>query len=119
MPGTFPTLTANPDSSKFGYEKEDPAIKLEMEGGYMISRARHTRALRRTFTLVYTYISDADKVLLDAFWDTMKGGSDYFTWTNPENSTAYTVRFKTPMKIEYRGRYNLKKWDVSVTIEEV
>ena len=120
MPGVFPTtLSETPDTSKYTYEIEDKAIKTEIEGGYVSSRARHTRAPRMTFKVAYTYIKDADKLILDNFYKSMGGGSDYFTWTNPENAVSYTVRFKSTLSGSFVGRLNNRRWDISFDLEEV
>lgn len=120
MSGVFPTtLIETPDTSKYSYEVEDKAIKTEIEGGYVSSRARHTRPPRRTFKVGYTYIRDSDLTILDNFYVSMGGGSDDFTWTNPSNNIVYTVRFKTPLSVKFAGRLGNRRWDVTFDLEEV
>lgn len=116
----FPTLSASaiPDSSAFQVSYEDPAMRLDMEGGYVISRARHTRTPRRTWKVTYKMLSNADRALLETLWDTVRGGSATFNWTNPQNSTSYEVRFKEQLSFNYTGRGTNQRWDCSFTLEQ-
>jgi len=64
--------------------------KDEFEAGYVVSRAAATRA-RKQFRLDWDVIPEADYQTLDAFFIANQGGT--FSWTHPETSTVYTVRF--------------------------
>lgn len=116
----FPTLSANavPDSSQFRVSYEDPSMRTDMEGGYVITRARHTRPPRRTWMVVYRMLTNADRALLETLWDTVRGGSATFNWTNPQNSTTYEVRFKDPLNFSYSGRGTNQRWDCSFSLEQ-
>ena len=48
---------------------------------------------------------------------TVIGGSNSFTWTNPADSTQYTVRFLGTVK--YKMHINKNYWDISFVLEEV
>lgn len=120
----FPTLTGAfgyaPDSSTWNEVDEDPALKQEMEGGYMISRRKHTRTPRPTFTFSYTNLNDADKIAIQNFWkNTVFGGSVIFDWTNPRTSVVYAVRFKSAPTYKYTGRLSYKSWTVAIALEQV
>jgi hypothetical protein len=106
------------DAKKFGLEYEDPAIKADTEGGYVYSRARFTRAPRRTWSSGYTYIADVSRLQLEAFWTTVMGGSVIFQWRNPADGSDYLVRFAEPIKLSYVGAGTNKRWDVSFKVEE-
>lgn len=94
-------------------------MRADMEGGYVVTRARHTRKPLRIFKIGYTDISNADKVVLDDFYDTVKGGSLVFTWTDPESLLTYSVRFnKGGLSFKYVGMGNNKRWDCSFEIEQ-
>ena len=41
----------------------------------------------------FTDITDTDRATLMAFWDTVQGGSNSFTWVDPITSNIYLVRF--------------------------
>lgn len=107
------------DAKKFGFDLEDPAIKSDMEGGYVFSRARFTRAPRRTWTSGFTYISAASKAQLVTFWTTVMGGSVIFQWKNPSDLVDYQVRFSDPLKFTYVGAGTNQRWDVTFKVEEV
>ena len=116
----FPTFSAGAalDSGAFRVEFEDPAQRSDMEGGYVITRAKHTRRPRRTFSIVYRQLNTADKDLLDAFYDTVKGGSVIFDWVSPQSLLTLQVRMKGPMSEQYVGRGVTQRWDCSMTFEE-
>lgn len=120
MATPFPTLPSGnkPDSQYHGEQLEDPAIRTEIEGGYVASRPRHTRAPRTTYPVHYTEVTAADKAVLKQFWKDMKGGSNTFDWTNPEDGTVIEVRFKEPMQFNYKGIGTTKLWDCSFSVEE-
>lgn len=88
---TFPTLSVLP-SYPLKDDAEDPTLKSNFEAGYTLARTRFTRQ-RKLFSLVYNKLPNADKLLLEAFCDTVHGGADTFTWTHPITSVSYTVRF--------------------------
>ena len=106
------------DSKKFTVDLEDPAIRTEMEGGYVMSRPRFTRASRRTWQTGYTFIKTAGKTELETFWNTVRGGSLIFQWRNPADGLDYLVRFKGGMKFTYVGVGTNQRWDVTFSVEE-
>lgn len=115
----FPTLTEGALTILAGLplveNREDSVLSSGFEGGYVQTRQRFTR-IRRKWQVVYNQLSSANKVLIDNFIDTVSGGADSFTWTNPQNSTAYTVRFSAPPTFSYAS-YN--RWSVNFTLEQV
>lgn len=116
---TFPTFqTGLLDSRAFEVTPEDPAMRTEMEGGYVITRKKHTRRPRRTFTASYRGLNDADRDALDDFWDLVGGGSVVFDWTNPEDSVVYAVRFKEAYRLVHTGRGPTRRWDCLLTFEQ-
>lgn len=107
------------DAKYFEFAMEDPSFSNETEGGYRISRRRHTRSsLRKTWKSGFTHLSTADKATLDSFYESVGGSADIFDWTNPENNTSYSVRFKDKPKWEYAGIGPLHRWNVSFYVEE-
>lgn len=115
----FPTLTNTEDSSFYNLELEDSSMKTEMEGGYVVTRSKHTRAARRTFTSGFTFLNTADKALLDTFYgSTVKGGAVIFDWTDPVTTTVYQVRFLEPMSFKYVGKGTNKLWNVTFKLQQ-
>lgn len=117
----FPTAGVKEDSRFFAELPEDPAVRSETEGGYIITRPRHTRTPRKTFDTGFTSISQASKAAIDAFYATKRGGSQSFTWTNPTTAVEHTVRFKGALKWKYDGFASgqVHLWSATVQLEEV
>lgn len=93
----FPTLSI-PPIFPIEIEREDNVIRSQSEAGYELTRPRWTR-IRKTFTVKYQLLTPADKALLDTFIDTTTCGAYLFNWTNPADSTVYSVRFAVPPKV--------------------
>ena len=114
------SLVSKEDSSQRTDTVADPAMRQEMDGGYVITRPRFTRRPRRSFQTGFTDITDAEKVLLEDFWDAHKGGSNSFTWTDPVSNVTRTVRFKSGAAYQYAGHGPTRRWNATgVVLEEV
>ena len=96
----------------------DPAIRSQSEGGYVTSRARFSRIVRK-WTVKYDWMSQTNKNTVKTFEDARVGGADSFTWTNPENKTAYTVRFFEPVRYTAKPNANFMWWMVEFIVEQV
>ena len=120
----FPTLSTGQDSKYFSVEIEDVALKSSVEAGYVVSRPKTTRKARRNFTSGFTEIIDADKVILETFYDLVKGGSVIFDWTDPSSGmngqtpVVYSVRFDGGLKFTYKGIGKTKLWDVTFAVKQ-
>jgi len=116
---TFP-LADRQDAKYYQVEQEDPAMRTEMEGGYVYSRPRFTRTPRKTFTTGFTNLSNDEKNTLEAFWNTVKGGSEIFQWTDPVENVVVEVRFTAPIQFNYAGYEGNHRWDCSsIVLEQV
>ena len=96
----------------------DPAIRSQSEGGYVTSRARFTRTQGK-WTIRYDWMSQANKDTLKTFIAARSAGAGEFTWTNPEDDTAYTVRFLGLVKYTAHSNTNFLWWIVEFILEEV
>lgn len=116
----FPTLSQGQDSKFYSVVRENVAMKTKMEGGYVVSRARHTRTPRRTFTTGFSNLTNADRASLESFWDTVRGGSVIFDWTDPVSNVAIPVRFAgdSGLTWKYEGVGYTRLWSVQFTLEE-
>jgi hypothetical protein len=114
----FPTTSKGQDSRFYEVSREDPALKTEMEGGYVVSRAKHTRRPRRKFKTGYSSIGNADRAILEAFYDQVRGGSAIFDWKDPIEQVVYQVRFSQALTFKYVGIGEAQLWDVSVELEQ-
>ena len=111
--GLTQTPTVTEDTIAF-----DPTIRSQYEGGYVVSRSRFTRMPRR-WSLRYEWMTTTNKDTLRTFEEARVVGSDSFTWTNPMDSTAYTVRFLEPVRYVPTLNTNSQYWTVEFTLEEV
>lgn len=110
---TFPSLTKRP-TYPLEEEREDATIRSSFEAGYEHTRPRFTRN-RKMWKVKYKNMGATDKATLDSFVTTVREGSDAFTWTNPQDNVAYTVRFaQIPRYV-----CNLKMSDKNVTYFDV
>jgi hypothetical protein len=108
------------DSSKFQQEKENPAMVAKMDGGYVVSRPKHTRKPRRTFTCGFTDFSDAQRAAVDAHFDAMHGGSAIFNFTHPVSKDLVLVRFTEDSTLQwaYSGAGGVALWSVTFKLQE-
>lgn len=124
---TFPLATARIDDSKYQEKRADPAMRAKTDGGYVVTRPRFTRRPRRTWTIGFTNIGDADKKALGDFWDSVRGGSEAFNWTLPITGEAVVVRFAEGNEFVFTFNGPLQtagsvagRWDIAdIKLEEV
>lgn len=114
----FPLATKQ-DAAHFGFEQEDVGIRSEMEGGYVLTRPRHTRTPRRTWKTGFTDLSDADKTTFESFINDV-GTYQAFDYNLPVSGTLVNVRLKTIPKYEYKGFGTNMRWNITeIVLEEV
>lgn len=113
----FP-LPTKQDAAKFGFEQEDVGMKSQMEGGYVLTRPRHTRTPRRTWTTGFTDLSNTDKATIEAFVNT-HGTHLAFDYTIPVEDILVNVRFKEIPKYDYKGFGENLRWNIEMALEEV
>lgn len=113
----FPTLAVGQDSSLYGLEIEDKSMKTQLEGGYVVTRAKHTRKARRTFNSGFTMLKSPDRKTLDDFFE-LVNCSLIFNWTDPPSQVVYQVRFLEKMRFKYTGIGLSQRWDVAFSLEQ-
>ena len=96
----------------------DPTVRSQYEGGYVSSRSRFTRIPRR-WDVKYEWMTTVNKGTLQTFEEARGVGSESFTWTNPMDSTSYTVRFLEPVRYTPTLLTNFQYWTVEFILEEV
>lgn len=107
------------DAAKFGFEQEDTGVRSEMEGGYVLTRPRHTRTPRRTYKTGFTNLSNADKLTFETFVATY-GTYKAFNYTVPIQGTVINVRLREVPRYEYKGFGDNLRWDINdIILEEV
>lgn len=116
-----PVALAGKEDSKFRTQSsDDPAMRNTTDGGYTITRARYTRAPRKTYTTGFTDLTETELAALEAFYDAQFGGSNSFTWEDPVTNVVHTVRFNAAIKGIYTGRGGTHRFDVpEIQLKEV
>ncbi len=97
---------------------QSPTIRSGSDGGYVQTRARFTRVTRR-WTVHYEGVCKVNMDTIKAFEDARLGGSESFTWTNPEDGGTYTVRFFEPVRYTPWPNTNFLRWRIEFVLEEV
>ena len=90
----------------------DPNIRAEMEGGYIITRARNNREPRRQIRTGYELLYDNEKLVLESFQNGRKITGLTFTYALPTTGEIVVVRFEQPISFEYIGMGPTKLWRV-------
>ncbi len=116
---TFPTLSRAANFRQFTDDLlDDPTIRSKMENGEVHTRPRFT-ATKQKWTVLYSYLTAADKALLKTLQDNVRVGADIFRWTNPTDDIEYDVRLAQPgMKFKLEPRHP-DKWEAMMTMVEV
>lgn len=98
----FPTLSIQPDASTLKIAIPNPAKEPEStDGGYMFTRPKFTRRPAKTFSFKFQDLGQADRDILEQFWDRVKGSSVAFNWRDPTNNKLHNVRFGKGMSLEF------------------
>jgi len=87
--------------SEFSYNCDFPVeetvmqktVVSEFENGFEQRRQKWANPLR-SFNLVFSCRTKTEMENVRNFFTTKKGALTSFTWTNPNDSVEYTVRFK-------------------------
>lgn len=115
----FPTLGVAPTVSD--YEEtlaQDPTLRHETDGGYVITGVRFTGTPPDKYHLKYEPITEVEKASLKTFQAQQGVGAVMFDWINPFTSAVLDVRLLSPMKFKpWKGMPGL--WSVELDIEEV
>lgn len=110
----FPIGIAALEDSKYWNETPgDASISKEVDGGLYVSRRRFTRKAPRDMTTGFTAMSDSDYRALMAFYESVGGGADSWTYTHPLTGEAITVTFVGTIAAQYAGIGSSKMWNVT------
>lgn len=115
---TKPTLSQGESPSLFDRTQEENVTKAEMDGGYLFKRRRYTRRPRYMFKTGFIGINNADKEILEQFWDDhqMDTTFNYYDYIHGETRT---VSFAKPVSFMYEGVGQTKLWNVKIEMEEI
>ena len=113
----FPTLSAPPLVEPYEESAaQDPVIRSPKEAGYVQTRPRFTRVPKK-WHLSYAGMSSSDRTSIKSWESTSVYGANSDTWTNPADSTQYTVRLAGP--IRYKFSVSDSYWSFEFDLEEV
>ena len=107
-------LSATPDSVL----EETPKFKTlisEYENGVEQRRAKWSTPIRE-FNLTFRNRNASEYGTALAFFTGKTGALTSFTWTNPNNSTEYTVRFKDDSLKFTRTGYQIYHYEYSLVV---
>ena len=128
---TFPTIYVHGTLAHTPVAREleetiaqDPTIRNQFDGGYVRTRAKFTRIVRR-WSVRFEGVSTTNKETIRDFENNAKTGAgvfagiDYFTWTNPADSTPYSVRFVGVVRYVPWGNTNFGRWNIEFVLEQL
>ena len=97
---------------------QNPTIRNDFDGGYVRTRARFTR-LPEKWSVRYSGVSKANKDLIKTHVADQLAGSNSFAWTNPDDSTKYTVRYLGLVKYTPWPHTNFLQYNIEFVLEEM
>lgn len=109
-------MASGEDSAYFTHKRVEEDIEHKTEGGYTISRPRHTRRIMQ-YTTGFTEIEQADKDLLFAFVES-KRARQPFTWREPTSGVTLTVCFANKPTFRYVGMGGVHLWTIADIVLE-
>lgn len=112
----FPTVSRGPN--RVGYMQsllQDPTLISDFENGAQITRSRYENVALK-FEFILSYLTSADKILLEDFQQEVSYRAGSFNWTSPFGIT-YIVRFNQILSFK-QERAN-DHWNVAVKIAEI
>jgi hypothetical protein len=113
-----PAISIGESPSKYDVIPEANEVKADAEGGYEFKRKRFTRAARNMITTGFIGIKNADKMVLEAFYNT-HGTTVAFTYIDDVSNVTRQVRFEDPPKWDYIGIGTTRLWSPSFKMKEV
>ena len=106
-------FTAREDSQYFSDIPIDGSVKYELEGGLIMRRKRFTRDAGRHIITGFSFMSQANKTLLDNFFQSMHGSVLSFTYRHPTTGENLRVFFEDAYKTTYQGVSTNIMWHVT------
>lgn len=112
-------FTAVEDSESFNEKMNDPAIRVESDGGFVVTRSRYTRLPTRVIQTKFKDITNAEKAHIMSLYNAMRGGSNSFQYIHPTTGESLEVRFIEGLQFDHKGFTNHPRWDVTLKLETV
>lgn len=110
---SYPILLQN----GFGQKREPGVLRTQMESGPPKQLKNKSRVLVQR-SVTYELVSLANYTsFITWFQSTINFGADWFTWTDPVDSTAKSARIVSAIETEAPVTPTLTAWRVSFTLE--
>lgn len=97
----------------FDLTPEYSTLISKFENGVEQRRSRRSRAIRK-WKLSYKNRTDTDFNTIKTLFDQKYGAQGSLTWTNPDDSQTYTVRFDSDSLTFRRKAYNIYDFEFSI-----
>lgn len=112
----FPAVSRQPNRERYIQSLlQDPTISADFENGFQLARSKYSNvALKFEFTL--SFLTAADKSLLESFEKERSYRAGEFNWTSPYGIT-YIVRFDINLVFTQERASNF--WNVPITLVEI
>lgn len=101
------------DSKAFKDNRIANSIRHESQGGLMITRKRFTGNLGRKIETGFSFITQTDKALLDAYFVKVSGTDIKFIYIHPITGESLTVLFESVWQPVYVGLGINLRWDIN------
>ena len=112
----FPTITRQPNRE--GYVQsllQDPTLVSDFENGWSMVRSKYNN-VALMFEFMLSFLTSADKILLEDFEKVVSYKAGEFNWTSPFGIT-YIVRFNENLVFSQERANNY--WNVSINLVEI
>lgn len=112
----FPDLSRAPN--RVGYVEgllQDPTLVSDFENGYQLVRSKYENVALK-FEFVLSFLTSADKILLEDFQQEVGHNAGSFNWTSPFGKT-FIVRFNKTLTFKQERASNY--WNVAVKLVEI
>ncbi len=113
----FPSLSRSPNRDNFSQMLTvDPTITSEFENGFMLSRSKFENVALK-FDFQYSFLTSADKIILEDFEKEVAYRAGSFNWDNPSDDNIYIVRFDN--NLIFRQERAQGFWSVDIKLVEI
>ena len=110
----FPSLSSDYSIADFSQDMVvDPVHRANFESGAILTRTRST-AVPRRLLLVYSVLTDTDKIALETFErDTIGYGGAEFNWYDIKSNKTYVSKLLGPIVYQFNRQSAGNFWSAS------
>lgn len=108
------------DASQFELTFEKLTEEFKTDGGYKYTRSKYTRKPHKRLKIGFTAVPEADKILIEDFYNAHFGGHSVFSYRSYEpGRPLYLVRFSGPIGFRYSGIGVSPIWDIACELDVI